>query len=561
MSRKIDIKKKLEERRSVKNFNKQQLLRMYVDTMKEDFFTPEYKERILNLRKRGYKAYVNEVGKIVIGDKYVICEHIDEIADTIDDLLNNRILGENGEVIKFVYISLVSQGGKTTAISDKLPVYVAAIYGLKTMLISFSESLSNEMSDSNKRLVNLIGKEMGIKIAKGKKDDSIKNQKESWSIVRGIDDYDINKKIDLIFKNFTQIEGRRCDVMILDDVISTDTTRTKNGRDLSYDKYIGKLVSRRPEYIIIVGTRYHKDDLYSRILETEKGLWYVLLIPVFRQGKKPLGYERGWDEEYWRKVKLRMGEEFWFVNAMCDVSIKDKDKLPRSIFSPLEFEYYREDIYHRIIAVDGASSIKDSSDSTAFICCDVLRDGSIVILDLYAERCNLDVGYKKLNEFIERNLDDDIEVILKIEGSTEGSHWLGKLRDENSSVYNLYPGQLRLFKVSRGGNFEGTISRNKKRKKRYHAGNKEVRYERNYPQLFEGKFYYSDDLDEKLLEELIHQVIDFPDQLVHDDLVDVFMTVIESVFNYRINALIGMVNSNDIRFSEKDEIDDEGNDE
>lgn len=551
------IRDKYLKQKSIKDFNKQQMLRLYVDNFKSEYLSFEYKERIKNLRNRGYKAFVNEVGNIVIGDKYVICEHIDEIADTIDDLLNDRIIGENGEVIKFLYVSLVSQGGKTTAISDKLPVYVASNYGFETMLVSFSESLSNEMSDANKRLVGMISEEMGIKLAKGKKDDSIKNQKESWSIVRKVDNYDINKKVDLIFKNFTQIEGRRCKVMILDDVISTDTTRTRNGRNLSYDKYIGKLVSRRPEYIIVVGTRYHKDDLYSRILKNEKGLWSELIIPVYREGKNPLGYERGWTDDYWNKIRLRMGEEFWFINAMCDVSVKDKDKLPRSIFSSLDFEYYSEDVYRRIISIDGASSTSEKSDYTAFICCDVLTDGSIVIVDIYQEQISIIEGSKKLNEFISRNFDDEIGLALKIEDTPEGKYFIDNLLIDNESIYNKNIDLIQLFKVNRNGNF-GNTQTSKKRRKRYHVGKKEIRYERNYSQLMLGNFYYLEDLNEEFINELIYQVIDFTDGVKNDDLVDVFMTVIESVYNYRMNTIIGSVNG-DIRFEDTDESLYEGN--
>jgi len=533
MVKRNNVRQILNRNKSIKEFNKQEILKLYVDTYKGDFFSEDYKERIRNLRNRGYKAFVNEVGHVMIGEKYVICEHIDEITDFVDDLLNDRILNENGDVVRNGYVSIVSQAGKSTAISDKLPVYVASKYGLTTMLVTFSQNLSYEMSDANKRLVKELGKELGIKLAKGGKDDNVKNQKETWSITRKIDNHDLKRKVNLLFKNFTQIEGSRCNVMILDDIINTDSVRTQNGRDLSYVKYTGKLVSRRPEYIIMVGTRYHKDDLYSRILDKEVGLWATKIIPVYREGKKPLGWERGWDETYWERIKIRMGSKFWIINALCDVSGADEGKLNRNIFIEDEKEYYIDDIHRRVIAADGAQSINEG-DYTAFICCDILKNGDIVVIDLETHQLTIREGYKKLSEFIERNVNQDLVTLLKVEKSGGvGKEWCSYLVNDDDSVLNKNRNCIKLYGVVRNGNFI-----KKDGSKNYHVGKKPIRYERNYGQLEYGNFYLSENLDKDLKNILINQVIDFSENMENDDVVDVFMTVIESVFGFRMGCML-----------------------
>ena len=68
----------------------------------------------------------------------------------------------------------------------------------------------------------------------------------------------------------TNIVGMHCDICILDDVVVTGNAYTEEGRDKTIDQY-GYLSSIEGANAreMVVGTRYHPHDLYSKLAELE----------------------------------------------------------------------------------------------------------------------------------------------------------------------------------------------------------------------------------------------------------------------------------------------------
>ena len=532
--------------KSIKDFNKQEILKFYIDNYKGDYYSDEFKDTVLNLKKRGYKAYVNTMGQIILGERYVICEYIEELTQYIDDLFNHRILNDDGEVVYRIYISIVSQAGKSTTVSERVSVYAASVYGFSTLTVSYDEFLSKRISQANKNIALKYGDLMGIRVKESSKNDKSSETINDWVITRLEDGYD--KAIQMQYRGFNRIEGLQCEVLILDDLINYDTSRTPGQRKIAYEKYQNKLVSRRPKYIIMIGTRYNDLDLYNTILNNEKGLWNTLIIPVFRDGRKPLGWERGWDENYWAVIRLQMGEIFWQINAMCDTSGLKGLSLDKSIFKNSDIEYDLNDIYRRVVAVDGAQT-QGGGDFTTFICCDVLNSGEIIIVGIEAHQCGVFEGYNLLSTFLLNNLNSKIESRILIERANSGIEFINLLLNDENSIYNK-----KLYNFTRIKGLVRTKQFNQKDGTKYrHSGNKNVRYERNFGQLEYGKFYYLDDLDMDCVTELINQTVDFDtsNNNQRDDLIDVLMSVVEDVYTHRVRCMIKDNNLKDI-YSEGD---------
>lgn len=515
----VDYRNYLETNKKIKYLNNNKVVNSKLNNAVS--LDDSYVDKVKNLRVRGYTNYVHECGRHLLNEKYVECDHINEITQNIDDLLNDRILNDDGEVIRCIYISIVSQSGKSTALSERLPLYVASNYGHNVLLATYNRDLSERMSMANKALAKDLKLELGLKL------DSSVNRSMSWGIRRKVDNY--RSRVQLQFTPFSSISGKQCDVMILDDIINTDDVYTLHMRDKVYHNYRSELGTRRPKYIIMIGTRYHKDDIYGRILDNEKGMWKEVIIPVFREGKLPLGWERGWDEDYWSKIKIRWGSNLWAINAMCDLTGGEEFKLSRSIFNEnVYINYDIKDIYERIISVDGAQTL-GGGDFTAFVACDVLKDGRIIILDIARYQVDMDSGYDLLNSFLHKYLTNDFHCRLVIENASSGFYWIPYLKNREGSAVKKYGRKLLFDKVDR------TASG-------VYKGNKDMRYYHKLSGILEfGEFYFHSNCTLENREVLICELIDYGKER-YDDTMDAFMSVLEGCYDYRLKCMVNSKN-------------------
>lgn len=64
------------------------------------------------------------------------------------------------------------------------------------------------------------------------------------------------------------LTSQHYDVIIADDLVEPDNSRTKEQREKVYDFYLSLFDLLEPQgRIVVIGTRYHQDDLYARILD------------------------------------------------------------------------------------------------------------------------------------------------------------------------------------------------------------------------------------------------------------------------------------------------------
>lgn len=128
------------------------------------------------------------------------------------------------------------------------------------------------------------------------------------------------------------LTGRSADVMIIDDAVKNALQAdSKQQRDAVWDWYQSVALTRLSPgaIVIVIGTRWHEDDLIGRIIKDDKAGGGVpqfrqLVIPAIAKGRDPLGRRpgqylkstRGRTVKEWKAIRKRVGERFWSAMYM-----------------------------------------------------------------------------------------------------------------------------------------------------------------------------------------------------------------------------------------------------
>jgi hypothetical protein len=121
------------------------------------------------------------------------------------------------------------------------------------------------------------------------------------------------------------LTGRSADVMIIDDAIkNSKQADNPTQRQLIWEWYQAVATTRLSSnaIVIVIGTRWHEDDLIGRIIKQDKqgvAEFRQLVIPAIAKGKDPLGRRpgqylkstRGRTVAEWKRIRKRVGERFW----------------------------------------------------------------------------------------------------------------------------------------------------------------------------------------------------------------------------------------------------------
>lgn len=165
----------------------------------------------------------------------------------------------------------------------------------------------------------------------------------------------------------------RPDLIILDDVEDQTNIHSSELREKLFRWYTGEVrtIGTPKTKIVIVGTRLHEDDLYSRIataIKDRKIKGIVKFYPIANSDGKP-----SWKGKYPNKMAIEeerakvMDETTWQREYMLRI-VYDENY----IFRPDDFVHYeilppKEKIRMTIVAIDLAISKKSTSDKTAFV--------------------------------------------------------------------------------------------------------------------------------------------------------------------------------------------------
>lgn len=129
------------------------------------------------------------------------------------------------------------------------------------------------------------------------------------------------------------LTGRAADVLIIDDAVkNAKAADSPQQRQVMWEWYQSVALTRLSPgaIVVVIGTRWHEDDLIGRIIAQDKAsrapLFRKLVIPAIAKSKDPLGRKageylvstRGRTEEDWKAIRRQVGERFWFALYMGD---------------------------------------------------------------------------------------------------------------------------------------------------------------------------------------------------------------------------------------------------
>lgn len=131
------------------------------------------------------------------------------------------------------------------------------------------------------------------------------------------------------------LTGRSADVMIIDDAVkNSKQADNATQRQLLWEWYQAVATTRLSPgaIVIVIGTRWHEDDLIGRLLaqdeDSRRPLFRHLIIPAIAKGNDPLGREpgeyltstRGRTPAEWDDIRRQVGERFWAALYMGEPS-------------------------------------------------------------------------------------------------------------------------------------------------------------------------------------------------------------------------------------------------
>lgn len=178
------------------------------------------------------------------------------------------------------------------------------------------------------------------------------------------------------------------DIIIGDDLVGPQNVQTKEQRNKVFDYYLSLFDLLEPEGVIVMpGTRYHQDDLYSRIFEeaTEQGNWDIFFRQAYTEDGSILFPEK-FTEEKLNEIRNKPGGKYhWasqYLNNPIDPESSDFKQHWIKYSDPLT--QHPHSLY---LTVDPAISLSRDADYSAFVVCGQFQDRRIRVVDCFRKRC------------------------------------------------------------------------------------------------------------------------------------------------------------------------------
>lgn len=347
---------------------------------------------------------------------------------------------------KLIVINAFRGSGKSTYFSTCYPIWTVTGKSRKKFVVILTQTQSQA-----KKLLENIKKELeGNEILKadvGPFEDS-NEQWSSMSIVLK------NQNARIMVASVEQgVRGIRYmqyrpDLIVLDDVEDVASTKTQDLRDKLYDWFTSEIVplGTPDTKIVIIGTRLHDDDLYSRIIRRileKKVPGIYRRYPIADSRGKPTWPGKYPNKKALRAEKARVGDEVTWQREYMLRIIYDQDY----IFTPKDFICYevlppREKLRFILVAIDLAISTRNTADKTAIVAAAVSgydKELRAYMLPLFV---NKRMGFAETIEEIKRffvQLDTNLPIRLLVEDVSYQHAAIEQLTSEGFPVYSVSP--------------------------------------------------------------------------------------------------------------------------
>jgi predicted phage terminase large subunit-like protein len=456
------------------------------------------------LSKRDYAEYIEYVheGRYKHGKftRY-LCRAVQDFVET-----------HTGHAYDILLLSVPPQHGKSTTITETLPSWYLGLHPYHRVIeISYNEDFAKLFTRRNHDKIEHYGGELfGIKIG----DPDTANE---FVLDNGIGSF-ISRGIS------SGIAGKPSELMIIDDPIKnrqdadSETMRSTLFGEFT-DGYKPRLAPGAK--VIVIQTRWHKEDLYGLIAQTEQNVTIINFPVECETDTDELGRHRGdalfpeigkdkaWLEDFKRSYKTTNGSRAW--NALYRGMPTDDEG---GVFLKKWWQYYDvlPDIAYKIISVDANFKEGSKSDNVAIQVWGKTGPKCYLI-----ERFKQPIGFvqtvEEMNRIIHRHMDYKA---IYIEDKANGSAIIDVLNRRYQAVIPVNP-----------------------------EGGKEARAYAVTPMIEAGDVYIH-----RSHYDLVNEAADFPNS-DHDDEVDAMTQALNKLRN--IIAIIPKVDPD--RWNDDDQID------
>lgn len=296
----------------------------------------------------------------------------------------------------------------------------------------------------------------------------------------------------------------RPDLIICDDVEDSNSVKTREGRDKTFNWFNSEVipVGDKSTKIVIVGNLLHEDSLImrlKRLIEEQRLNGTFLAFPLLDEEGNSAWLGKYPTQEDLETLRRSNPSESIFAREYLLIILPDEDQVVQRTW----LHFYKE-LPDRntqrprliVMAVDPAISDKDTADYTGVICAYVYGYGEELKIYIIPHLIN-----KRLN--FPQSLDEIQKLSVEV-----GNGMLAMIYVEAVGIQ----ASLAQMLVRKGCSAEEV---------KLSGGDKRTRLSLTTPFIKSGKILFS----ERGLEELINQLVGFGSER-HDDLVDAFSLLI-----------------------------------
>lgn len=192
--------------------------------------------------------------------------------------------------------------------------------------------------------------------------------------------------------------GMHYDLVIMDDVVTEENSNTPDQLSKIIDRY--RLILSLPDpgdsQLIMIGTRYHFNDLYGHVIDEEAELWHILVRKAINEDNS-LYFPSRFTHEVLADIRTGQGSSH-FSNQYMNEPIDSET----AIFKQKDIQYYTElpsNLRHFVLT-DAAASLKKSADFSVVLVIGVDVNNNVYIIDPWQDRVTISEFINKIFESV-----------------------------------------------------------------------------------------------------------------------------------------------------------------
>jgi predicted phage terminase large subunit-like protein len=291
-----------------------------------------------------------------------------------------------------VCVSVPPRHGKTELLSRYLPAWYIGTYPHRRVLLASYEA--DFAATHGARARDLLVEHGGLFGVRLRNDSSARHRWET-TLGGGMTTAGVGGPL----------TGRGADLLIVDDAVkSAEEANSELMRNRAWDWFRSVALTRLEPRgsVIVVGTRWHEDDLLGRITREEPERWRLISLPAVAEENDPLGRQAGdalWPERYplqaLEAIKQSVGSYWWSAMyqgrpapAGGGIFRRDWFRRYRSLGDAYELDgrVTPASVCRVFVTTDLALSQRSDADYTVVMTAALTPTGDLLILDVVRRR-------------------------------------------------------------------------------------------------------------------------------------------------------------------------------